>query len=83
MESARGPDVKDLTDRLQAAYDKVKHFPEDSPTGWIDLIDLRNIAAEAILALHSQGLALEKVRVESRAPIEAQEGTIGERALQG
>jgi hypothetical protein len=72
-----------LIGRLQAAYDKVKFFPEDRPTGWINLIELRNVAAEAILELHSNARLIAQLRAERDALINAQQGTIGQGPLQG
>ena len=45
--------MTDLINRLQAAYDKVAFFPEQSPTGWIDLIKLRNVVGEALIELRT------------------------------
>ena len=43
----------DMINRLQAAYDKVSFAPEQSPTGWIDLIKLRNVVGEALIELRT------------------------------
>jgi len=43
----------DMINRLQAAYDKVAFAPEQSPTGWIDLIKLRNVVGEALIELRT------------------------------
>lgn len=45
--------MTDLINRLQAAYDKVAFAPEQSPTGWIDLIELRNVVGEALIELRT------------------------------
>ena len=45
--------MTDLINRLQAAYDKVSFAPEQSPTGWIDLIKLRNVVGEALIELRT------------------------------
>jgi hypothetical protein len=42
-----------LVAELQAAFDKVKFNPESSPTGWIDLIRLRNLVEKALSALRA------------------------------
>lgn len=43
----------DLVQRLKAAFKRVEHFPEDSKTGFINLISLRNLVPEAIREIES------------------------------
>jgi hypothetical protein len=56
-----------IQNRLQAAYEKVKFFPEDSPTGWIDFIALRQCAADALLEMAAQ--TREIARLEARIAV--------------
>jgi hypothetical protein len=48
----------ELAAQLQAAYDKVKEWPENSETGFMDLLALRNLVPDAIAAL-TAALAVE------------------------
>lgn len=45
-------DPDDLADRMKHFYDRCKLFPEDSPQGIINLIELRALAPAAIEMLH-------------------------------
>ena len=44
----------ELVARLAVAYDRVKEWPEHSPTGFMDLLALRNLVPEAIAALQKE-----------------------------
>ena len=54
--------MDEVIGKLQAAYDRVKFFPEDSPKGWIDLIELRNLVPDALLLLTAQKKEIEQLR---------------------
>lgn len=44
--------MSEITGKLTAAYDKVKEWPENSETGFMDLITLRNLVPEAVSELN-------------------------------
>lgn len=52
----------DLIPKLEAAYKKVAMFPEDSPTGWGDLIELRHLVPDALVQLAVQGQELARLQ---------------------
>ena len=57
-------DVGEIAKRLEAAYEKVKQWPEKSPTGFMGLLELRNIvpaAADLIQRLAGQVAEAERV----------------------
>jgi hypothetical protein len=48
-----GTDPAALSDRLEAAYGKVKEWPERSATGFMNFLELRNLVPEAVAALRA------------------------------
>ena len=57
----------DMINRLQAAYDKVAFAPEQSPTGLIDLIKLRNVVGEALIEVSGPGSATTGLLTSAKA----------------
>lgn len=51
--------MSEIVSELTAAYDKVKEWPENSETGFMDLLALRNLVPEAIAELDRLREALE------------------------
>lgn len=47
--------------RLQRAYDRCKHFPEDDPDGFIKLIALRNLVRDAIIEIEVLRAQLDRL----------------------
>lgn len=53
--------MSEIVSELTAAYDKVKEWPENSETGFMDLLVLRNLVPEAISELDRLREALEEI----------------------
>ncbi len=52
--------LRDLADRIDAAYQRAKLFPERNPRGQIALIDLRSLAPETVDALRDAAAEQER-----------------------
>lgn len=45
---------RDLAQRLQVVFDRCKEFPENTPGGFMALLELRNMMPDVIAALESE-----------------------------
>jgi hypothetical protein len=70
------PGAQYLAEQLQAAYDKVKEWPENSETGFMDLISLRNLVPDAIDLLASEKARADAAEEECRKARIAMNGAI-------
>ena len=64
--------VEVLIAKAREKFKKVEHFPEDSPTGMIDLISLRNLVPELIR--HLKVLNDERKKSPAASPPSGEEG---------